>query len=104
MGYALDGWVEFVVEVRWVYEPNGPDQFEAFLQGFQQPPLAGWATVLPTTAGGQPLGALLPDQLENAHFVRIAGPARVVPIVMSALDALCAQVFPRVRGEDGPTG
>jgi hypothetical protein len=98
MGYAWSGYTEMVVEIRWVPDQLGEtgDQFGDFVRGVND--IMG-AELLPSTQGGELLGAMVEGQSENVHWVRIQGPPLLVMLGLTTLRQLCDRVFPRVRGD-----
>lgn len=91
MGYRLGGWVQFVVEVRWTEDPMGDgDPLGQFIRGVNE--LMG-LRVLPASAGGESLGAIVEGQSEHTQWVEYAGPAQTAGFMLMELNTLCARVF-----------
>jgi hypothetical protein len=50
--------------------------------------------ILSVTAAGEPLGAMVAEQEEHAHFIKIAGPAMLMPL-RQLLQSALIEHFPR---------
>lgn len=100
MGYALSGWADLHIEVRYVLEDL--DQFGEFLRSLRESPMtAAYVTVGGGSSAREGLGAMAPGLSEHATWVHVQAPVELLQLVLADLIDVCNRVFPRVRGEDG---
>ena len=98
MGYRLAGYAEFTFQLDIPAEQAQDGSFKRFADALKDAP--GWSPyvrLLPGSAGGEALQAMIAEQTTLSWYLRYAGPVIAVSTVMAQLDELCREHFPRVH-------